>query len=114
MEKTIFQRIIDREIPANIIYEDESCLAFTDISPQAPVHFLVIPKKVIPSTDAIEEEDSALIGHLYCVLRQLAREKGLMPGGYRVVSNCGPAAGQTVSHLHFHVLGARTMNWPPG
>jgi len=114
MEKTIFKRIIDREIPANIIYEDESCLAFTDINPQAPVHFLVIPKKEIPSTDAIEEEDAALVGHLFCVIRQLAREKGLMPGGYRVVSNCGPAAGQTVPHLHFHVLGGRTLNWPPG
>ena len=114
MEKTIFKRIIDREIPANILYEDGRCLAFTDINPQAPVHFLVIPKKELPSTDAIEEEDAALIGHIYCVIRQLAREKGLMPDGYRVVSNCGPAACQTVSHLHFHVLGGRSMAWPPG
>ncbi len=114
MEKTIFRRIIDREIPADIIYEDDLCLAFTDINPQAPVHFLVIPKKEIPSTDAVEESDAALVGHLFCVIGQLAREKELLPDGYRVVSNCGPNAGQTVSHLHFHVLGGRNMNWPPG
>ena len=114
MEKTIFRRIIDREIPANIIYEDEKSLAFTDINAQAPTHFLVIPKKEIASVDAIEDDDAALIGHLFCVIRELAKEHGLMPDGYRVVSNCGPHAGQTVPHLHFHVLGGRAMNWPPG
>jgi len=114
MEKTIFKRIIDREIPADIIYEDDLSLAFMDMSPQAPVHFLVIPKKEIPSTDAIEEEDAPLIGHLFYVIRKLAREKGLMPGGYRVVTNCGPAGCQTVPHLHFHVLGSRQLTWPPG
>lgn len=113
-EKTIFKRIIDKEIPASIIYEDEQCLAFQDISPQAPVHFLVIPKKEIASTDAIEDCDLPLIGHIYSVIRDLARQAGIADGGYRVVSNCGLNACQTVPHLHFHVLGGRPFGWPPG
>ena len=113
-EKTIFKRIIDKEIPASIIYEDEQCLAFQDISPQAPVHFLVIPKKEIASTDAIEDCDLPLIGHIYGVIRDLARQAGIADGGYRVVSNCGLNACQTVPHLHFHVLGGRSFGWPPG
>lgn len=114
MEKTIFKKIIDREIPATILYEDDKCLAFTDVNPQAPTHFLVIPKKEIPSTNAIEEDDAALIGHLFVVIKQLAEEKGLKDDGYRVVTNCGAKAGQTVFHLHFHVLGGREFAWPPG
>ncbi len=113
-EKTIFKRIIDKEIPAKILYEDEQCLAFCDVSPQAPVHFLVVPKKEIASTDAIDDSDVELIGHIYCVIRDLARSLGIAESGYRVVSNCGTNACQTVPHLHFHVMGGRSFGWPPG
>ena len=112
--KTLFKKIIDREIPANILYEDDLCLAFHDIMPQSPVHFLVIPKKEIASVNDIADADAALIGHLFCVIRQLAVEQGIAESGYRVVTNCGPNACQTVAHLHYHVLGGRTMTWPPG
>ena len=111
--KTIFQRIIDREIPADIVYEDADCLAFRDIAPKAPTHVLVIPKKHIVSLDDLTEADQKLIGHLLLVVRQLARDLGLS-GGYRVVANCGPDGGQSVDHLHFHVLGGRPLDWPPG
>ena len=94
------------------MYEDDLCLAFHDVAPQAPVHLLVIPKKEIPSVEAIADEDAALIGHLWIVIRNLAREFQL-DNGYRVAVNCGEAAGQTVSHLHYHLLGGRTMGWPP-
>lgn len=113
-EKTVFKRIIDREIPADIIYEDELCLAFHDLVPQAPVHFLVIPKKEIASINGIAEGDEALIGHLFRTIRRLAEERNLTESGYRIVANTGPDACQTVPHLHFHVLGGRSMNWPPG
>ena len=113
MSKTLFEKIIDREIPADIVFEDEQCLAFRDISPQAPTHVLVIPKKPIPSVDALVEEDAALMGHLWKVIKKLAGELQLT-GGYRVVVNCGPDGGQTVDHLHFHLLGGRQLNWPPG
>ena len=112
-EKTIFQRIIDREIPADIVHEDDVCLAFRDINPVAPSHVLVIPKKPIASTDAIGDEDAPIIGHLYLVIRDLARQLGL-EDGYRVVVNCGSDGGQTVDHLHFHLLGGRSLTWPPG
>ena len=113
-EKNIFKKIIDREIPANILYEDDLCLAFHDIMPQAPVHFLVIPKKEIASTNDIADEDAALIGHLFCVIRKLAAEQGIAENGYRVVTNCGQNACQSVPHLHYHILGGRGMIWPPG
>ncbi len=112
-EKTIFKKIIDREIPADIVYEDDLCLAFRDIAPQAPTHVLVIPKKEIPSVNDIADHDQALIGHLYLVIRRLALEMKLT-GGYRVVVNNGRDAGQAVDHLHFHLLGGRAMKWPPG
>ncbi|MCA9119302.1 MAG: histidine triad nucleotide-binding protein [Planctomycetaceae bacterium] len=112
-EKTIFRRIIDKEIPADVLYEDDVCLAFRDISPQAPTHVLVIPKKEIVSVATIADEDQALIGHLYLVIRNLANELGL-GNGYRVVVNCGPDGGQAVDHLHFHLLGGRQLKWPPG
>lgn len=113
-EKTIFKRIIDKEIPADIVHEDSDCLAFCDINPQAPVHLLVIPKKEIASTDDVADEDAALIGRLMLAIRDIAREQGLAEDGYRVVANCGPNAGQEVPHLHFHILGGRKMTWPPG
>jgi histidine triad (HIT) family protein len=111
---TIFQRIIDREIPADIVYEDDRCLAFRDVKPQAPTHVLVIPKKEIASVDAIADADGEIIAHLWKVIRDLARQFQLDRRGYRVVVNCGPEAGQTVDHLHFHLLGGRPLDWPPG
>lgn len=112
-DKTIFQRIIDRDMPADIVYEDDRCLAFRDVSPQAPTHVLVIPKRPIKSLDELTEADGALAGHLLLVLRMLAKRLGLN-GGYRMVANCGPDAGQSVDHLHFHLLGGRPLGWPPG
>ena len=113
-EPTIFKRIIDGEIPASIVYEDEQCLAFHDVAPQAPVHILVIPKKQIPSIDQITPEDKALIGHLFLVIQTIAREQGLAEDGYRVICNCGEDGGQTVFHLHYHLMGGRNLQWPPG
>lgn len=110
---TIFRKIIDREIPANIVYEDEHCLAFEDIAPQAPTHVLVIPKKEIASLADAAKEDQALLGHLLLVAAQVARERGL-DGGFRVVANAGVDGGQSVDHLHLHVLGGRKLTWPPG
>ncbi len=112
-DKTIFQKIADREIPADIVYEDDLCLAFRDISPQAPTHLLLIPKKPIPSVDDLADDDAQLVGHLWIVVRNLARQLGLRDG-YRVVVNCGPQGGQEVDHLHLHLLGGRQMTWPPG
>lgn len=111
--KTIFKRIIDKEIPADVVYEDDDCLAFRDINPQAPVHFLVIPKKEIVSLVDAGDEDSDLLGHLLSTARMLADEMRLA-NGYRVVVNCGPDGGQSVDHLHLHVLGGRPLTWPPG
>lgn len=113
MEKTIFARIIDREIPAQIIYEDDQSLAFHDIKPQAPVHVLVIPKKPIVSLAEAADEDGPLLGHLLIVLKKLAVELGL-ENGYRTVLNTGNDGGQEVPHLHFHLLGKRSLKWPPG
>ena len=111
---TIFKRIIDREIPADIIYEDDRCLAFRDINPQAPTHVLVIPKKEIASIDVLAEDDAELVAHVWLVIRDLARQLGGDKSGYRVTVNCGADGGQTVDHLHFHLLGGRPMKWPPG
>jgi histidine triad (HIT) family protein len=111
--KTIFQRIIDREIAADIVFEDDRCLAFRDISPQSPTHVLVIPKKLIPSFNDLAPADEALLGHMLLVIRRLAHDLGLS-SGYRLVVNCGPDAGQSVDHLHFHLLGGRSLAWPPG
>ena len=113
-ELTIFKRIIDGKIPANVVYEDEQCLAFHDVTPQAPVHILVIPKKEIASIDDLSAEDEQLIGHLFLVIQQIAREQGLAENGYRVICNCGEGGGQTVFHLHYHLMGGRNLKWPPG
>ncbi|MBO5438569.1 MAG: histidine triad nucleotide-binding protein [Thermoguttaceae bacterium] len=110
---TIFKKIIDREIPADIVFEDEVCLAFRDIAPQAPTHILVIPKKEISAVDALSDEDEALVGHIFLVIQKLAKQEGLTDG-FRVVTNNGLMAGQTVPHLHFHLLGGRPFGWPPG
>jgi histidine triad (HIT) family protein len=113
MTDNLFQKIIDRQIPADIVYEDDRCLAFRDINPQAPVHVLLIPRKVIPTHDQITEADRDLLGHLHLVAVRLARQLGL-EDGYRLVINCQEQAGQTVPHLHMHLLGGRPMRWPPG
>jgi histidine triad (HIT) family protein len=113
MAKTIFKRIIDGEIPAKTIYQDDRCLAFHDVSPQAPTHVLVIPKREIASWNDLTPDDGDLIGHIGLVIRKLAADLQL-GDGYRIVVNCGPFGGQTVDHLHFHLLGGRPMSWPPG
>jgi len=112
-EPTIFKRIIDKEIPANIVYEDDQSLAFHDVSPQAPTHVLVIPKKEIPSLADADDADSQLLGHLLNVARRVAKDLGL-ENGYRTVINSGSDGGQSVDHLHIHILGGRHLTWPPG
>lgn len=110
---TIFDKILAKEIPARIAYEDDRCMAFHDVSPQAPVHFLVIPRKRISQLSLAADEDEALLGHLLLVARRVAKELGLEKG-YRIVVNDGPEGAQSVYHLHVHVLGGRQMKWPPG
>ena len=109
----LFLKIIDKTIPAKIAYEDDLCLAFHDIKPQAPVHVLIIPKKVIRTHADLSPEDQALLGHLHLVAMKLAKDLGLVQG-YRLVVNCDEHGGQTVPHLHMHLLGGRDMTWPPG
>ena len=109
----IFCKIASGEIPSNKVYEDEQVLAFYDLEPQAPIHFLVIPKEHIPSAAAITAENSAIVAHIYEVIAKLAADLKL-ENGFRVVTNCGEQGGQTVQHLHFHVLAGRDMTWPPG
>jgi len=110
----LFCKIINREIPADIVYEDDDVLAFNDINPQAPTHILIIPKKHIATLNDIEESDLAIIGRLQFTAAQLAREKGFAEDGYRVVMNCNEMGGQTVYHIHMHLLGGREFTWPPG
>ena len=111
---TIFQKIIDRQIPASIVYEDDHVLAFDDIAPQAPVHVLVIPKKPLVNLSDASDADAELLGKLLSAVRKVAEAKGLVESGYRVVANNGRDAQQSVFHLHFHVLGGRKLGWPPG
>ncbi len=113
MADTIFGRIIRREIPARVVHEDELCLAFHDVAPQAPVHVLVIPKRPIVSLADVTSDDSPLLGHLVTVASTLARTLGLADG-FRLVVNCGRDGGQSVDHLHVHLLGGRRLGWPPG
>lgn len=113
MTDCIFCRIVQREIPAKIVFEDDAALAFEDIRPEAPVHLLVIPKQHIPSLSEVTSTDQDLIGHLFAVAGNLARERNL-EAGYRTVMNNGAGAGQTVFHLHVHLLGGRAFHWPPG
>lgn len=113
MTDNIFKKIIDRQVPARIVHEDELCLAFHDIHPQAPVHVLIIPRKEIRTHADVRPEDQALLGHLHLVAAKLAGQLGLT-AGYRLVINCQEQAGQTVPHLHLHLLGGRAFGWPPG
>jgi histidine triad (HIT) family protein len=111
---TIFQKIIDRQIPAKIVYEDDDVLAFRDVNPQAPVHVLVIPKRAIPRISASTEDDDALLGKLLGAARRVAQAEGIAESGFRLVINNGEHGGQTVDHLHVHLLGGRHLGWPPG
>jgi histidine triad (HIT) family protein len=113
LKDNIFLKIINRQIPSDIVYEDEQCLAFKDVNPQAPVHVLIIPRKVIPTHADLKEEDKSLVGHLHLVAARLANQLGI-EDGYRLVLNCKELAGQTVPHIHLHLLGGRPMRWPPG
>jgi histidine triad (HIT) family protein len=113
MADNLFLKIIEKKIPARIVYEDEHCLAFHDVNPQAPVHVLIIPRKVIPTHADLRPEDRELLGHLHLVAARLAEQLGV-GDGYRLVLNCKGRAGQTVPHLHLHLLGGRDLTWPPG
>jgi histidine triad (HIT) family protein len=113
LQDNIFLKILEKKIPAKIAYEDDQCLAFHDISPQAPVHVLIIPRKVIATHDQLTEQDRELLGHLHLVAVKLAKELKL-DDGYRVVVNCKDRGGQTVPHLHMHLMGGRDFHWPPG
>jgi histidine triad (HIT) family protein len=114
MSKTIFQRIIDREIPSKFAHEDELCVAIHDVNPQAPVHVLIIPKKPVPRVSAATPADQALLGHLLLIAAEVARKLGVDETGYRIVINSGRDGGETVPHMHVHLLGRRQLGWPPG
>ncbi len=114
MNDCIFCKIVDKEIPAEIVYENEEVMAFNDINPQAPIHVLIIPKKHIPTLNNIIAEQKKLIGEILMVAQKIAREKGIAERGYRTVFNCNADAGQDVFHIHLHLLGGRKMTWPPG
>jgi len=111
---TIFSKIIAREIPARIAYEDDFCLAFHDVNPQAPTHILVVPKKEIARIGETMPDDEPLLGHLFFIAQKIAKQEGLGNSGFRIVINNGRDGGETVPHLHVHLLGGRAMDWPPG
>ena len=114
MNNCLFCKIINKEIPAKIAYEDDEVLAFHDIDPQAPVHVLLIPKKHIAGANDLEVSDAPLVGKLFQTAAKLAKDLGIAPNGYRIINNCGKDGGQSVEHLHFHLLGGRVLSWPPG
>ena len=114
MSETIFSKIIRGELEADVVYSDDLCMAFRDINPQAPVHILIIPRKTISGIDAMADEDASIVGHLFQVARDVEVQLGVADSGYRLVINNGVAAGQTVFHLHVHLLAGRNLNWPPG
>jgi histidine triad (HIT) family protein len=110
----IFCDIVNREIESDIVYEDEQVIAFRDVNPQAPVHILIVPKEHIATTLDLTEDNSEVIGHIYQVAVELAKDEGIAEDGFRIVNNCNEAGGQTVFHIHFHLLGGRNLQWPPG
>lgn len=114
MSDCIFCKIVNDEIPTTKIYEDDKVVAFNDINPQSPVHILVIPKDHIPSMNDIDETNVEILSHIIFSIKKIAKDKNLVDKGYRIVNNCGEQGGQTVNHLHFHLLGGRNMQWPPG
>jgi len=113
-DKTLFEKICDKEIPADIIHEDDLCVGFRDISPQAPVHILIVPRRPIPRIGAAEAADEALLGHLLLTAAALARSEGILESGFRIAINNGRHGGESVPHLHVHLLGGRQLEWPPG
>jgi len=113
-EETVFSQIIEKKKPAEIIYEDEEVVAFKDINPQAPVHVLIVPRKPIPKLTDAEESDAAVLGKMVMIARKIAKDFGLDDGGFRLLMNEGKNGGQTIYHLHFHLLGGRRLMWPPG
>jgi histidine triad (HIT) family protein len=113
-DKTLFEKICDKEIPAAIVFEDECCVAFRDIAPQAPTHILIVPRRPIPRVGLANAEDQTLLGHLLLVASQVARTEGIAESGFRLVINNGPHGGEAVPHLHIHLLGGRQLQWPPG
>src|SRR5579883_1703860 len=110
----LFCRVVSGEIPAQVVYRDPEVIAFRDINPQAPVHLLIVPTRHVESISEVGSADAPLLGQTIEVANDLARQEGIAESGYRIVINCGPNAGQTVAHLHFHLLGGRPMSWPPG
>jgi len=114
MSKTIFEKIIDKEIPSDIVYEDDLLIAIKDINPVAPIHLLIIPKKVIPTLNDLSEEDSIIVGKMFNLAKDLAKKLNIDKTGYRTIFNCNDDAGQTVYHIHLHLIGGRKMTWPPG
>ena len=110
----LFCKIVAGDIPSAKVYEDDKVYAFRDIEPQAPVHILIIPKEHIASANELTEENVSIVGHIFAVAAKIAKEEGIAEGGYRIVNNCGEDGGQTVKHLHFHMLGGRSLAWPPG
>jgi histidine triad (HIT) family protein len=114
MSEDLFLKIISREIPADIVYEDDDVLAFRDVNPQAPLHVLIIPKVHIRTINDIQPQNAELFGKLFLAARDIAAQQGVAEDGYRVVMNCNSAAGQTVFHVHLHLLGGRQLGWPPG
>ena len=113
-EETIFSKIIRKEIPADILFQDERVTAFRDINPQAPTHIVIIPNKIIPTVNDVTPEDEAVLGYLLIVAAQIAKQEGIAENGYRLIINCNRHGGQEVFHLHMHLLGGRRMGWPPG
>ena len=114
MPDCLFCKILDGDIPADIVFESETAIAFRDINPRAPTHVLIIPRKHIATLNDIAVEDEAIVGSLYSAAREIAAEEGIADEGYRAVMNCNAAAGQTVFHIHLHLLGGRLLSWPPG
>ncbi|MBU1627068.1 histidine triad nucleotide-binding protein [bacterium] len=114
MDNCIFCKITEKKIPSKILFEDEICIIFEDITPQAPIHILAIPKLHVEKVSDVKETDKSMLGHLICKLNHVARDKKINDDGYRIVINCGEDGGQAVNHLHVHLLGGRLMQWPPG
>ncbi len=110
----LFCKIINGDIPSNKVYEDDLVYAFRDIEPQSPVHILIVPKEHIASANEINDKNASVVGHIFCIAAKIAMQEGIAEGGYRIVNNCGKDGGQTVGHLHFHMLGGRSLAWPPG
>jgi histidine triad (HIT) family protein len=114
MDNCLFCKIVEGQIPAQLVYQDSECVAFRDINPQAPTHILVIPRRHIPTTNDLQPDDQALVGHLTLAAARIARQEGIEEDGYRLIMNCNEGAGQSVFHIHLHLLGGRGFGWPPG